>query len=110
MKDGDQNEDGFHAVCAWLKAAKLITGSGNDFLYEESLLSVRETMDPAEFFQISRQCIVRLSAVGEICRTEARVMVCLKDLGVQFKVSRSRSAALKRALGKGRSNPHAITR
>ena len=88
------------AASSWLKATRLIAITGEVVEFEETLTGVSATLDPAEFFQISRQNIVRLSEIEEITRIDGCAVVRLGKAGMAFNVSRARLAGLETALQK----------
>jgi len=88
------------AVSAWLKAARLTSASGEVIALDESLAEVIATLDPAEFYQVSRQSVVRLSEISEIARKEGRATISLGKSGLAFNVSRARLDGLRTALQK----------
>lgn len=45
---------------------KLVTHLGHGLLLDQSLEQIAQSMDPQQFFQISRQCIVGIRSIGNI--------------------------------------------
>ncbi len=86
------------AITAWLKACRLILSSGKDWMFDEPLKDVGATLDPSAFFQISRQTIIRLSALSAIEKRPGGHVVLLHGQGEPFQLSRSRVAPLKAAI------------
>ncbi len=93
--------DAVIAVTSWHKASRLLLTSGEDRMVDASLKEVAATLDPAVFFQISRQTVVRLTSVTSIARSAGHHAVQLAGESQSFPVSRSRVAGLKSALGAG---------
>lgn len=86
------------AEIAWIGAedyyARLHTASGS-YLLRESLRSLEERLDPAEFCRVHRSAIVRLDRVRELRPTfRGDAVAVLKD-GSRVRVSRSRRAELE---------------
>jgi len=83
---------------AYLKAVKLITRSGEEIFFDESFGGVLQSLDPALFFQVSRQHAVRLSEVAEISKTGRCAVVDVPAVQRRFEVSRSRLKELQSSL------------
>jgi DNA-binding LytR/AlgR family response regulator len=63
-----------------------------------SVSEVMDSLDPALFFQVSRQCLIRLSEIKELQRGRQGYTIELPGLPDSIKVSRARVTALKRLL------------
>lgn len=97
------------AVRSWMKISQLVTEGGEELAFEESLSGVMESLDPAEFFQISRQAGVRLSAVEAYNRADRRCTLRAGGEALSFIVSRARQSAFREALTKTEYSANAAT-
>ncbi len=82
------------AIGAWLKASQIFTICGRRLPLDETLKVTGESLNPSEFFQISRETIVRLSAIAQIERIGGVHLVRLRDSDRSFKLSRARVRSL----------------
>lgn len=86
------------AAKSYLKGAHLIDRNSDQWLLDDSLVEVERGLDPSEFVRISRQWLVRLSAIQSLIRTGRGYIVDLESLAEPITVSRARVSALKHRL------------
>ena len=86
------------ALEAWLKASRLITSSGQAFLLDETLKAAGEFLNPKEFFQVSRETILRISSIGRLDRQGGVHVAYLEQGGAGYKVSRARVKPLRQLM------------
>lgn len=90
------------STVSWIRAddyyASVFAG-GTAYLIRESLAELERRLDPREFMRVHRSAIVRLTMVRSLDRpANGRHHLVLRD-GTRVPVSRSRHAAVARALG-----------
>jgi two-component system LytT family response regulator len=76
----------------WIEAQDYyaaIHALGRRHLVRESLNSLGERLDPAQFIRVHRSAIVRVDRIRELARTGGATRVVLRD-GTEVKVSRRR--------------------
>lgn len=78
-----------------------VHSGGKEFLKQQTLSSLEETLDPAEFVRIHRSTIVNLSRIVRIEPYSRDSKVVLLSNGEQLPASRTGLAALEKALGGG---------
>ena len=78
-----------------------VCSSGRRYLLRESMASLEERLDHAQFLRIHRGAIVNIGRVRELRTVGGDPVVVLRD-GTRLPVSRRRRAALLAALGAGR--------
>ncbi len=86
------------AARSYLKSVQLLDRAGREWLLDQPLVDVEACLDPALFMRLSRQWLVRLSAISELTRGPDGYAVSLPPLETSLKVSRARVAALKQRL------------
>jgi two-component system response regulator LytT len=88
------------AAKSYMKATQLIDNSGAIWLLDDSLVSVESHLDPAEFIRVSRQVVLRESAIELLDRVRSGYVALVAGVDAPISVSRSRVASLKRRLGR----------
>jgi two-component system LytT family response regulator len=76
-----------------------VHSGGKEFLKQQTLSSLEEVLDPAEFVRIHRSTIVNLSRIVRIEPYSRDSKVVLLSGGEQLPASRTGLAALEKALG-----------
>jgi DNA-binding LytR/AlgR family response regulator len=83
------------AAKSYLKGTQLIDRQAEHWLLDDSLAEIERALDPSEFMRISRQWLVRLSAIQSLTRTGRGYVVILPALAEPITVSRARVNDLK---------------
>ena len=86
------------AITSYLKSCQLIDRTGKSWLLDDSLTSIEQCLDPAEFIRVSRQWLIRISEIETIRRSDNGHTVQLKGLNESIKISRSKVSMLKRSI------------
>lgn len=86
------------AIQSFMKASKLIDTEGKEWLLEESLSSLEESINPANFIRVSRQYLIAIRDVAELVQTDQGYFINLRNGLSNIKVSRARVKQLKQAL------------
>ncbi len=83
---------------AYLKGTKLVDNNGKEWFLDDPVAVIERQLNPDEFYRISRQDVIRLSAVQSIGKTDAMhvVQMCV-DMECR-PVSRARVKGLRAAL------------
>lgn len=71
---------------------------GNDFLYQESLVSLERRLDPGEFVRIHRGTIVRRRAIVRIKPGPFASLIVLLSDGTETRVGRTYTAAIRASI------------
>lgn len=69
-----------------------------DYLYQESLASLEQRLDPAEFLRIHRSTIVRRAAIARIRLAPFAALVVVLSDGSEVRVGRTYSSTVRAAL------------
>jgi two-component system LytT family response regulator len=90
------------STVSWIRADDYyasVFADGTAYVIRESLAELERRLDPREFVRVHRSAIVRLAMIRSLERpANGRYRVLLRD-GTRVPVSRSRYAAVARALG-----------
>jgi DNA-binding LytR/AlgR family response regulator len=86
------------AVGSYLKGCQLIDRSGRQWVLDDSLADVEGVLNPDDFCRVSRQWLVRLSAVVSLVRSDGRYKLDLAGLTDPVTVSRARVREIKARL------------
>ncbi len=86
------------AARSYLKSVQLLDRDGREWLLDQPLIDVEACLDPKLFTRLSRQWLVRVSAISELTRGPDGYAVSLPPLETALKVSRARVAALKQRM------------
>ncbi|MEX0298254.1 MAG: LytR/AlgR family response regulator transcription factor [Kordiimonas sp.] len=84
----------------YLKGTKLIGENGREWVLDDPVSAIEKQLDPEKFYRISRQDIVRLSAIQSIQKTESGHIVHVCEGMNCRSVSRARVKGLRAALQK----------
>ncbi len=86
------------AVRSYLKGSQLIDKNGRQWVLDNSLAEIEEALDPEDFCRISRQWLIRLSAVSSLLKSDGGYKIILNGLAEAVRVSRSRVKEIKARL------------
>ncbi len=86
------------AVRSYLKGSQLIDRHGRQWTLDDSLVEIENVLSPGEFFRLSRQWLVRLTAIASLHRRGDGYFASLGAFDEPLKVSRARVGALKKQL------------
>jgi len=86
------------AAFSYHKSTQLVDTIGREWFVDDTLTEVEEVLDPKVFFRISRQWLVRLSAILNMHKTESGYYLELEHISHEIKVSRSKVKLLKSVL------------
>jgi len=83
------------AVGSYLKGSQLIDKNGRQWVLDDSLAEIEGVLNPDDYYRISRQWLVRLSAVSSLLRSDSGYKVVVAALTEPVSVSRSRVGDIK---------------
>ena len=86
------------AAQSYLKGTRLADTAGRRWVLDDSLTAVEESLDPADFVRVSRQWLVRVTAITELRRKNAGYELSVEHLGDPVRISRARVRLVKRRL------------
>ena len=86
------------AAGTYLKGTKLIDLNARQWVLDDPLVKIEQTLDPAEFIRVSRQWLVRLCSIQSLQRKTSRYRVSLHGFDERIAVSRARIRSLKERL------------
>ena len=83
------------AAKSYLKGTQLIDRNSEHWLLDDSLAEIERVLDPSMFIRVSRQWLIRVSAIQSLTRTGQGYVVNLPALAEPITVSRARVSAIK---------------
>jgi len=83
------------AVGSYLKGSRLIDKNSRQWVLDDTLAEIEGALNPNEFCRISRQWVVRLSAVSSLVRSDGGYKLVLAGVTEPVRVSRSRVTEIK---------------
>jgi two-component system response regulator LytT len=86
------------AVGSYLKGSQLIDKNARQWVLDDSLAEIEGGLNPDDFCRISRQWVVRVSAVSSLIKSDGGYKVVLIGLTEAVSVSRSRVKGIKARL------------
>lgn len=86
------------AFQSYLKACKILDQDGREWLLDESLIQVEESLNPANFVRISRQWIIAIEAIERLLKKPDGYFLILHGRKLELKVSRSKVKTVKSCL------------
>jgi DNA-binding LytR/AlgR family response regulator len=87
-----------NAAFSYHKSTQLVDNKGKEWFLDDALTEVEESLDPDVFFRISRQWLVRLSAILNIHKMDSGYYIELEYISHHIKISRSKVKLLKSVL------------
>jgi two-component system LytT family response regulator len=87
-----------NAAFSYHKSTQLVDNKGKEWFLDDALTEVEASLDLEYFFRVSRQWLVRLSAILNIHKTDSGYYIELECISNTIKVSRSKVRLLKSVL------------